>query len=89
MLEAIFAPQSVAIVGASPAPCKPGYHVLRNAVENDYAGRAFPTHTIWTVLPDTPALPSIHAFPELNYSKMCLLDAAQGDGHGNSLRRLD
>ena len=44
MLEAIFAPQSVAIVGASPDPSKLGHRVLRNIVDNGYAGRVFPVH---------------------------------------------
>ena len=44
MLEAIFAPRSVAIVGASPDPSKLGHRVLRNVIDNGYTGRIFPIH---------------------------------------------
>jgi predicted CoA-binding protein len=111
----MFAQQSAAVVGASPAPRKRGYRVLRNVAENGRAGRAFPHQPIGTEIPETPAFASIHAFPEPidlaefvipsdargcalmrrvtlmspSYSELCLLDAAQGDGHGNPLRRFD
>jgi acetyltransferase len=64
MLEAIFAPQSVAIVGASPDPSKLGHRVLRNVVENGYAGRVFPIHPTAPIVLDLPAYPSISAVPD-------------------------
>ena len=64
MLEAIFAPQSVAIVGASPDPSKLGNRVLRNIVDNGYAGRVFPIHPTAPNVLDLPAFPSIGAVPE-------------------------
>lgn len=64
MLEAIFAPQSVAIVGASPDPSKLGNRVLRNIVDNGYAGRVFPIHPTAPTVLDLPAFPSISAVPE-------------------------
>ena len=64
MLEAIFAPQSVAIVGASPDPGKLGHRVLRNIVDNGYAGRVFPIHPTAPTVLDLPAYPSISAVPE-------------------------
>jgi acetate---CoA ligase (ADP-forming) len=64
MLEAIFAPQSVAIVGASPDPSKLGHRVLRNVVDNGYAGRVFPVHPTAPTVLDLPAFPSISAIPE-------------------------
>ena len=54
MLEAIFAPQSVAIVGASPDPRKLGHRVLRNVADNGYSGRIIPIH---------PTAPNILGFP--------------------------
>ena len=42
MLEEIFAPQSVAVVGASPDPTRLGHRVLANVVENGYKGRIYP-----------------------------------------------
>ena len=64
MLEAIFAPQSVAIVGASPDPSKLGHRVLRNVVDNGYRGRLFPIHPTASAVLDLPAYPSIAAVPE-------------------------
>jgi acetate---CoA ligase (ADP-forming) len=64
MLEAIFAPQSVAIVGASPDPSKLGHRVLRNIVDNGYAGRVFPIHPTAPTILDLPAFPSVSAVPE-------------------------
>src|SRR5215210_6183004 len=64
MLEAIFAPQSVAIVGASPDPSKLGHRVLRNIVDNGYAGRDFPIHPTAPTVLDLPAFPSVSAVPE-------------------------
>ncbi len=64
MLEAIFAPQSVAIVGASPDPSKLGHRVLRNIVDNGYAGRVFPVHPTALTILDLPAFSSVRAVPE-------------------------
>jgi acetyltransferase len=64
MLEAIFAPHSVAIVGASPDPSKLGHRVLRNVVENGYGGRVFPIHPTAPTVLDLPAFPSVSAVPE-------------------------
>jgi acetate---CoA ligase (ADP-forming) len=64
MLEAIFAPQSVAIVGASPDPSKLGHRVLRNIVDNGYAGRVFPIHPTAPNVLDLPAFASVSAVPE-------------------------
>ncbi len=64
MLEAIFAPGSVAVVGASPDPTKLGYRVLRNVVDNRYAGRIIPIHPTAPSILDLPAYPSVAAVPE-------------------------
>src|SRR6476660_6350607 len=64
MLEAIFAPQSVAIVGASPDPSKLGHRVLRNIVDNGYTGRMYPIHPTAPRVLDLPAYPSVAAIPD-------------------------
>ena len=61
MLEAIFAPRSVAVVGASPDPSKLGHQVLKNVVENGYAGQIFPIHPTAASVLDLPAYSSISA----------------------------
>lgn len=42
MLEALFSPQSVAVVGASTSPAKLGYIVLDNILKYGYEGQVFP-----------------------------------------------
>lgn len=61
MLEAIFAPQSVAIVGASPDPSKLGHRVLKNVVENGYQGRIIPVHPTAAQVLGLSAAPSVAA----------------------------
>lgn len=63
MLEAIFAPQSVAIVGASPDPAKLGHRVLRNVVDHGYSGRIVPIHPTAPTILDLPAYPAVTAVP--------------------------
>jgi acyl-CoA synthetase (NDP forming) len=41
-LDAFFKPKSVAIVGASSDPKKPGFTVLKNLVSMGYKGKVFP-----------------------------------------------
>lgn len=42
MLESLFNPKSVAVVGASANPAKLGYNVLDNIVKYDYEGQVYP-----------------------------------------------
>jgi acetyltransferase len=64
MLEAIFTPRSVAVVGASPDPTKLGHRVLKNIVENGYTGRVLPIHPTAPHVLELPAYASIGAVPE-------------------------
>jgi acetyltransferase len=64
MLEAIFAPQSVAVVGASPDPTKLGHRVLKNIVDNGYTGRVLPIHPTAPSVMGLPAYSSIGAVAE-------------------------
>ena len=64
MLEAIFAPQSVAVLGASPDPTKLGHRVLKNILDNGYKGRVFPIHPTASEVADLPAYASVEAVPE-------------------------
>ncbi len=64
MLEPIFAPESVAVVGASPDPTKLGHRVLKNIVDNGYAGRVYPIHPTASEVLNLPVFPSITALPE-------------------------
>ena len=64
MLEEIFAPQSVAVVGASPEPSRLGHRVLRNVVDNGYPGRIYPIHPTAEAVLGHKAYPSVLAIPD-------------------------
>lgn len=64
LLEAIFAPRSVAVVGASPDASKLGHSVLRNIVDNGYTGRIFPIHPKADEILGLKVHPSVSAVPE-------------------------
>jgi acetyltransferase len=44
VLDVFFHPQSVAVIGASRTPGKPGYGVLRNIVQHGFQGAVYPTN---------------------------------------------
>ncbi|MFO7166993.1 MAG: acetate--CoA ligase [Chloroflexota bacterium] len=64
MLEAVFAPSSVAVVGASPDPSRLGHRVLKNILTNGYGGRVFPIHPSAPTVLDLPAYRSVLDVPE-------------------------
>ncbi|MDZ4721580.1 MAG: acetate--CoA ligase family protein [Roseiflexaceae bacterium] len=64
MLEAIFAPRSVAVVGASPDPTRLGHQVLKNIINNGFTGRVVPVHPRAELILDLPTYPSVSAIPE-------------------------
>ena len=61
MLEAVFAPRSVAVVGASPDERKLGHTVFRNIVQNGYTGALYPIHPKADEILGYRAYPSISA----------------------------
>ncbi len=64
MLESIFAPQSVAVVGASPDPARLGHHVFKNIITHGYQGKIYAIHPTASTVLDKPAYPSVLAVPE-------------------------
>ncbi|NJN67932.1 MAG: CoA-binding protein [Chloroflexaceae bacterium] len=64
MLEAIFAPRSVAVIGASPDPDRLGHQVLKNIVQHGYQGRIYPIHPRASQILDLPAFPSVLHVPD-------------------------
>lgn len=64
MLEEIFAPQSVAVVGASPDPSRLGHRVLKNVIDNGYQGRIYPIHPTASAVLGQTAYPSVAAVPD-------------------------
>lgn len=63
MLEAIFAPQSIAVVGASPDERKLGHTVFRNIVSNGFSGTLYPIHPTAPSVLEYQAYPSVRALP--------------------------
>jgi len=64
MLEAIFAPRALAVVGASPDARKLGHTVLKNIVQNGYPGAIYPIHPTAAEVLGHTAYASITALPE-------------------------
>ncbi|HYV08515.1 MAG TPA: acetate--CoA ligase family protein [Thermoplasmata archaeon] len=58
-LDTIFAPTSIAVVGASRHPGKIGYTVLHNLIVNEYQG------TIYPVNPNARSVHGIRAYPSV------------------------
>ncbi|MBU6334689.1 MAG: acetate--CoA ligase family protein [Chloroflexi bacterium] len=63
MLDAIFAPRAVAVIGASPDPARLGHRVLRNIIDHGYAGRILPIHPQATTILGLPSYPKVSAAP--------------------------
>ncbi len=59
MLEKFFAPQSVAIVGASRQKTKVGYEILKSMLDAGYPGRIFPVN------PNAETIENIKCYPDL------------------------
>jgi acetyltransferase len=64
MLEAIFAPQSVAVIGASPNPQRLGHQVLNNIIKHGYQGRIYPIHPEASTILDLTVYPDVLAVSE-------------------------
>lgn len=63
-LEQIFAPRSIAVVGASADPAKRGHQILRALRESAYPGRVFPVNPRGGSILGLTVIPSIGALPE-------------------------
>ncbi len=63
VLNSLFRPKSIAVVGASTQPGKIGYTVLKNLLESKYDGKIYPVHPEATEILDLKAYPSITAVP--------------------------
>lgn len=63
MLEAIFSPQSVAVIGASPDPVRLGHRVLKNILDHGYQGNIYPIHPRATEVLGLCAYPSVLDVP--------------------------
>ena len=58
-LDAIFAPKSVALVGASTQPGKVGHDIFKNILKNNFTG------TLYPVNPKARSILSVRTYPSL------------------------
>ena len=63
-LSVFFSPRSVALVGASSDPKKPGHTALRNMIAMGYKGKIFPVNPREPAILDLPCYKSVLDIPE-------------------------
>lgn len=63
MLDALFAPRAIAVVGASREEGKVGHAVLANLLNGGFAGQVYPVNARATEVLGLPAYPSLSAIP--------------------------
>jgi len=63
VLEEFFHPNGVAVIGASAAPSKGGYYLLKNALVG-YKGKLFPVNPKYDEILGVPCYPDIQSIPE-------------------------
>jgi len=64
MLDALFKPKSVAIVGASNNPFSIGHIVMQNLIDHDFKGPIFPVNPKSKCIKSFRAYPSVSAIPD-------------------------
>ncbi len=63
-LQALFRPQSVAVIGASTAPEKLGYKIFKNILDAGFPGKVYPINPKATEILGRPCFPGIDAIPD-------------------------
>ncbi len=64
MLDALFKPKSVAIVGASNNPLSIGHIVMQNLIDHDFKGPIFPVNPKSKYIKSFRAYPSVSSIPD-------------------------
>ncbi|MBY0440421.1 MAG: acetate--CoA ligase family protein [Burkholderiales bacterium] len=62
-LASLLSPRSIAIVGASDDPARPGHETLKALIALGYAGTVYPINPKYTELLGRPCFPSLDAVP--------------------------
>ena len=75
-LEPFFEPRSVAIIGASAVPGKPGHEVIRNIQENGYTGKIYPVNPKGGRIREIDVFSSIASLPKEIDVAVIILPAA-------------
>src|SRR4030066_2249282 len=81
-LDAIFNPQSVAVIGASDNPGKLGSHVMRSLTEGKYPGKIFPVNPGRDEIMGIKTYPSLLQIPESVDLSIIVLPAESGPKTG-------
>jgi len=63
-LDTLFAPRSIAVVGASPRPGSLGLTFLKNLIQGGFAGALYPVNPHHRQIEDRPCFPSVAKLPE-------------------------
>jgi acetate---CoA ligase (ADP-forming) len=64
MLDALFQPRSIAVVGASRTPNTIGYQILDNLLRHGFQGAVYPVNPGATAIHSVRAYPSVTAIPD-------------------------
>jgi len=76
-LDRFFAPRSVAVIGASGQPGKPGHTVVRNILANGFGGALHLVNPRGGAIEGRPVVPTIEALPDGIDQAIVTLPAAQ------------
>jgi len=75
-LDCFFKPSSIAVIGASRTPGRPGYTLVEN-LKQSYRGRVFPVNAQANEIAGLPAFRTVDAIPDEVELAVVLLPAAQ------------
>ena len=76
-LDLFFAPKSIAVVGASATPGKPGRTVIENLIANGFEGKIYPVNPRGGKICDLPVFQTIEALPNKIDMGIVMLPATQ------------
>ncbi len=74
-LDRLFAPRSIALIGASPSPEKIAGRPLPMLVEHGYQGKIYPVNPKYDSLEGLPCVPSVEDLPEIPDVAFCMVRA--------------
>src|SRR5664279_5492254 len=63
-LERLFAPRSIAVIGASNTPKKAGYVIMRNLLEGGFSGPIMPVNPLRRAVAGVLSYPDVSSLPE-------------------------
>ncbi|MCI4367515.1 MAG: CoA-binding protein, partial [Thermoplasmata archaeon] len=76
-LEEIFAPASVAVIGASNTPDTVGKSLFRNLLSSGFQGVVYPVNPKWKSVSGVRCYPNVSALPEVPDLAVVIVPAAR------------